>query len=490
VIQFDMEMRMGIFRFFALTLLLSMLLVPNIFGNGFAYEGIGVKATGMGGAFRAVADDWSAAYYNPAGYARINDNILSANLASFHNRYWIKPNVLWGDEYESGFYNGLDVPNNHAILNVPQVGAVARFPIWNEMVLGFSIIQLYDQNQKWRLYSNIPTYSAASTPGTQFYNNLDVVSFQFTAARQFLDEKLAVGLGFGILRGDLKYSNLVLRQNGMPAPLSDRPYDKIPEWYEVDGNGWGFGYRAGLIYKVTDKLDAALTYTGKSSIKIKGKTSINFYFGDNFFNSSYSAISQEYLYVSGEVVDLKADFETTLDLPSSIGGGLAYRVSDKLTLAADAEFVMWSSFKGFDFTFSNFYGLKDSSFHYTNDTLLTANLSVPIQWDDAARFMFGANFKPYKFVETRVGFTFDQSPITNATLIPQFIDLGDKYIYSFGLGFEISQWHLDLSTSYTKQPDLKVSTMSDVDGDGLMDNLMGDYRASNYQTVLGVSYRF
>jgi hypothetical protein len=150
VIQFDMEMRMGIFRFFALTLLLSMLLVPNIFGNGFAYEGIGVKATGMGGAFRAVADDWSAAYYNPAGYARINDNILSANLASFHNRYWIKPNVLWGDEYESGFYNGLDVPNNHAILNVPQVGAVARFPIWNEMVLGFSIIQLYDQNQKWR----------------------------------------------------------------------------------------------------------------------------------------------------------------------------------------------------------------------------------------------------------------------------------------------------------------------------------------------------
>jgi long-chain fatty acid transport protein len=484
-----MEMRMGIFRFFTLLLLLSMLLVPNVFGGGFAYEGIGVKATGMGGAFRAVADDWSAAYYNPAGYARITDNILSGNLASFHNRYWIKSNILWDGEYETGFYNGLDVPNNHAILNVPQGGAVARFPIWGEMVMGFSIIQLFDQNQKWRLYDNMPAYSAAAFPGAQFYNNLDVVSFQFTGAREFMDGKLAIGLGLGALRGDLIYNNLVLRDNGMGSPLSDRPFDKIPEWYRANGNGWGFGYRAGLLYKVTDKLDAALTYVGKSSITIKGDVDFMFYFPDNFYAPVYTPTSEEYLYANGEVVDLTSKFETKLDLPASIGGGLAYRVNDKLTLAADVEFVMWSTFEGLEFAFSNFHGMKDTSFHYTNDTLFKVDMSVPIEWDDAMRFMVGANYK-YKFLETRAGFAYDQSPVSETTQIPQFIDLGDKYTYSFGLGFEIKQWHLDFSTSYTKQPDLTISTMSDINNDGLMDNLMGDYRGNNYQTVLGISYRF
>ncbi len=41
--------------------------------------GVGARAIGMGGAFVAVADDASAIYWNPAGVARLQDNVISVN---------------------------------------------------------------------------------------------------------------------------------------------------------------------------------------------------------------------------------------------------------------------------------------------------------------------------------------------------------------------------------------------------------------------------
>lgn len=45
---------------------------------------IGARATGMGGAFVAVADDASAVFWNPAGVAR-----LSGNVVSVHHLNWV-----------------------------------------------------------------------------------------------------------------------------------------------------------------------------------------------------------------------------------------------------------------------------------------------------------------------------------------------------------------------------------------------------------------
>ncbi len=112
---------MGYIRYFVFLLLLLILLLPNAFGSGFSFDGIGVKARGMGGAFRAVADDWSAAYYNPAGYNRIEDNSLAASVAIFHDRYWAKPNVYWGGQYASGFFNGQDIANKNEVHKCPRI---------------------------------------------------------------------------------------------------------------------------------------------------------------------------------------------------------------------------------------------------------------------------------------------------------------------------------------------------------------------------------
>ena len=67
---------MGIVRVSAIILVVVTLLSPVVSASGLEGFGVGTRAAAMGGAFRAVADDWTAAFYNPAGYANIYDNQL------------------------------------------------------------------------------------------------------------------------------------------------------------------------------------------------------------------------------------------------------------------------------------------------------------------------------------------------------------------------------------------------------------------------------
>jgi len=481
---------MTVLRCSAFCLLLLMLITANAFAAGFTFDGLGVKARGMGGAFRALADDWSAAYYNPAGYSRIQDNTIAGNLAVFHNRYSVEPNMMWGNEYESGYLNGQELYNHHANLNVPQGAILVRLPVWGETVWGLSIMQLFDQNQSWELFRNIPAYSETGYPHSQFYNNLDVVAFQVTAAKEFMDEKLSLGVGLALLRGDLIYNSVVLYDNPISS-VDHRPFEKIPEWYNNDGMGWGFGFRVGALYEVTDDIDVGLVFTGPASINISGETDFQLYLADNrTLGQTYSESSEERYFLSGGRMYGHSDFETTLDLPASIGVGAAMRVNEKLTVDLDLEYTLWSAYEGFEFEYSN-YNISVPSTDFDRLTgLMQTDISVPVDWENAGRAMLGANYKFREYVDLRGGFSVDQTVTNNETLLPQFMDLYTKYAYSIGVGFEVGFWHLDLAATYTHHGDAKTGAISYYDDDDLMDNLPGTYQADVYQTVLGISYRF
>ncbi|MBK8230551.1 MAG: PorV/PorQ family protein [Candidatus Eisenbacteria bacterium] len=52
-------------------------------GGQFLKIGIGARAAAMGGAFVAVADDASSIFWNPAGVARLQDNVVTVNHAAW-----------------------------------------------------------------------------------------------------------------------------------------------------------------------------------------------------------------------------------------------------------------------------------------------------------------------------------------------------------------------------------------------------------------------
>ena len=479
-------------KFLISSIALFLLLTSVTFASGYEVFGLGTTARAMGGAFRAVADDWTAAYYNPAGYAYIYDNQLGANLSIWHPRYELIPNYRWNGVYETGIFNDQTNYNEHEVLNNPGGGFVVRLPFWGETVFGLSAYQSFDYNVVWRLYDFPNAYNdIQSLPSDQFRCDLDVVSFQLTAAREFMEDKLSLGIGLEFLRGDLFYKTILFYDSPLPAPYNDRPYDKIPRLSQNDGMGWGFGARAGMLYKVNEKLNVAVTAHLPFDMTIEGEAIQSFYMPELEY-TPYAEGTPEYLFTSGAMIDYTADFETDLALPPSIAFGVSYDVTEKLTVAFDAEYTFWSEFEGFEFKYSNVNGLTGSEdTAQMSKDLFLQDVYAPADWSNSGKVMLGLNYKFNDYLTFMAGGSADQSPIRdNELFTPQFVDTGDKYTVSGGVILHLNQWDIGFSQCYTHSPDLTTSMLADYNGDGIVDNFAGDYKANTYETVLSFNYRF
>ncbi len=483
---------MRFLRFLVLFLAIVTLCSSGTNASGFEISGIGTKAMGMGGAFRAIADDWTAAYYNPAGYAKIFDSQYGASNGFLHDRFEVTPNYLWGGQYESGIYNDQINYNNHEILSNPSGGFVTRLPYFGEIGAGVSAFQLFDENNTWNLYDFPLAYnSQLSLPNDQYSINLDVVAFQLTLAKEFMNDKLSLGIGLQLLRADLVYSNIYFRDNPYEA-INFRPFEKITQWNKNDGNGYGFGVNLGMLYNVTEKFNIGLNARVPFAITLSGNSSLEYYMPLIQNIDSIQPGTPGHLFVAGNKIVDKADFETELKLPTSFGIGLAYQLTEKLLVSVDAEYTMWSNYEGFNFLYTNHSGLNgaaDSS-QFVND-FLTANVSDLVEWENTGKVALGLEYDFNDNFTLLGGGSVDQSPSReNSLLTPQFIDTGDKQTFSGGLIWHYRQYDLGFVTSYTSYPDLNSGDLVDANADGLFDNFNGFYKAESYETVFSFIYRF
>lgn len=493
---------MSIVRFSATILVIIALLSPGLAAGGFENFSVGIQARGMSGAFRAVADDWTAAYYNPAGYALIQDNQLGGTVGLIHLRNEINPDYRLDGIYEVGIYNDMTNYNKHEIYSNPAGGFVARLPIMGETVVGLSAFQPFDYNITWEMYDLPLAYNdSLSMPGDQFSQNIDVVAFQLTLARELVEEKVSFGLGLQVLRADLIFSDVIFRDSPyLDTPLGVRPWDKITEFNKNDGNGWGFGLNLGFLIKLNDKLNMGITGKLPFDITVSGTSRIEYFMPRNVDiltpggaeGEEYLPGTPEYLFASGTKISDTADFETKLKLPASVGMGLAYSVTENLTVALDAEYTLWSKYEGFDFMFSNHRGLTGAA---DTSALLydffTQDLSSPVEWQDAAKVAMGLKYNFKNYLTLLAGGSYDQSPARDAVeFTPQLIDTGNKYSYSTGVIYHHDQWDFGIAGSVTTYPDLTVDNLVDSDADGLTDSFTGEYKASTYETVLSFNYRF
>jgi long-subunit fatty acid transport protein len=504
------ETVMGIVRFTVTVVLLLALCASPLMASGFENTDIGVRARGMGGAFRAVASDWTAAYYNPAGYAFVLDNQLGGTLGLFHHRDELTPDYWWRDDYNNtypnGMLNGQTLFNHHEILGNPSAGFVVRLPVWGETVFGLSAYQPFDYAIKWKLFdidaANFRSYNdSVKIPmlENQFATDLDVIAFQLTAAREFKPEKLSLGIGLQLLRADLVHKEVILRNNPLEGmtdneAIYDRPRDHLPQLADNDGSGWGFGLTGGALWKATEKLDVGFAARLPFEITISGTTHSQFILPKNLFlRDQVPDNSVEYLYLSGLVIDVAGDMETKLKLPPSVSAGLSYRLSDKFTVAVDAQYTLWSVFDGFEFTYSNSSASLKGVDNVYADSLLdffSANINRPAEWDNAAKVMAGGSYDLSDYATLLGGVSYDQSPSRNdESHTPLFFDTGEKIGINGGLLFHIDRWDLGMVTSYTSYPDEKVGLV-DTNNDGIYDSFPGEYKGAFYETVLSLNYRF
>ncbi len=485
-----------------LTPLLVVIWCGVVVAGGWQYSGVGARAKSMGNAFRAVSADPSDAYYNPAGLAFLQTNIVSGTAELNSPRPQVTPNFNAGG-YDFGYLNG---PTRYPFDEVYAMGTASIYfqpQAIPNLVFGGSVYQAFDQNDTWNLFQISEAYNAdRQVVAKNHRSNFDIVTFQPTVAYKFANDKAAIGVGLQIHRGDAWLDQVRLLNNPYPYPLNVRPMDKLPELYSIDGYGYSVGVNLGVQIKLSDKITVGGNYKSKSTIKIDGNgveriifplnPGVAALYNDPNVNNIPSELEIYDTYSQGPEYIVLSDGKLDLTVPSEFGFGIAVQASPRTLLAADFSMTRWSEFKDFNITFNNRdFANSTAPLAPQTWTDLFSNVTVPFNWKDAVRISAGIEHVLNERWTGRIGYMYDGSAIPDNTFNTIFIDTGNKHSLNLGATFTLNE-----SVSFEGAVEAifagsrTIPSVSDANGDGYWDNFSGEWKDKSFNSSWALNYRF
>ncbi len=310
---------------------LSVVTSPFIFATAFAQPvetieiasspnpvGSGARALGMG-AFIAVADDATAASWNPGGLIQLERPELSVVGAFFYR----SEDNHFGDHPEA---SGLQRISK---MDLNYLSAAYPFVLFKRnMIISLNYQNLYDFNRKW----NFPLFNNSWQVDYKQTGSLSAVGLAY--AIQIIPH---LSLGVTVNRWDDCITGNGWKQKTIIGGSDiDAGGDKfffksfIYDRYSVEG---GTNANIGFLWNITDKLTLGGVYKTALEADLK-------HWHEAGYSLSFPSAPEMN---TKNITSSKTD--ETLYLPMSYGIGLAYRFSDRLTVAADIYRTEWGDFK-------------------------------------------------------------------------------------------------------------------------------------------------
>ncbi len=451
--------------------------------GGYALSGVGSRAIGMGGAFRGLADDWSAAYWNPAGLTQLEKSEFNSMLVAISPRIQYTPQITYGG-LEVGYRNGLTRYPNDETTFIPDVSGFIKFEGFDEYTVGLAIFVPVGLASEWDLFNPTPAMDIRNPyPWYDHKALLTVIDFHPTIARAFMDDKLSLGAGLSIQRASVTFQKTFLKPSGIPIPHEYLLIDT-----ELEGDGWGFGANFGLLYKISDKLQFGISGKTGTTLKVEGTATQELYTFDNedLKNSLLSraiteAERQQILFLfATENHTATPDGKAEIKTPADIGFGLAVKPTEKLTLTGEVVYTQWSSLDSILIEMDG----SDPSGQPAEDTPLMMN------WDNTVRFSVGGEYRLADPLALMFGYYLDPSPIPDETFSPLIPDLGDKSSFNIGAAISFSDLELSYNFEYISFADRDITTLNDVNDDGTFDNYPGLFESTLFASHVSLTYRF
>jgi len=294
--------------------------------------GSGARALGMGGAFIAVADDATAASWNPGGLIQLEKPEISIVGSYSHRR---EDNTFRTNPEASGTQTDSFSDLNYLSLVYP-------FSIFNRnMVLALTYQNLFDFNREAKFtLSQISEVSSATVSLDRNIDichegNLSAIGFSYSIS---LTPKLSFGFTLNFWEDWLgnhgwdettrERSNGVLEFDGFVPQTNFRT--KLEEKKEFSFSG--FNANLGFLWRITDNLTmgGVLKTPFTADLDIKTKSKILVQLGDQPAEKPKRSKTKE---------------DTDLDMPLSYGIGFSYRFSDAFTVDADVYRTEWDDFR-------------------------------------------------------------------------------------------------------------------------------------------------
>ncbi len=393
---------MSIGVLFAFEISLAQTNIPLL---GFT-QGVGARAIGMGGAFVAIADDYSATFWNPAGLGQIRRMELT------------------------GSYNSLSYENNTSYYNSPfsdktnfsnlnSIGFVFPVPTYRgSMVFAFGYNRIANYNSNFIIQG----FNSSSDDSVfQSASQLDRGGLrQWVAAGSVqLSKHLYLGGSFNIYAGDYDYAWDLNETDDLDL------YEEDTWIFQDDINTSisGVGMTFALLYNVNNRIKFGATI--ESPVTFRGKEEWRAFervdYDDNTFYDSTSVGEYEYKIRQ----PLKVNFGVSLALPL-------------LTVSGGLSFSDWSQLE------------------YTDPTDLEVdNRDFAKNLQSTTQYRAGAELiLPGTNTRVRAGYLLDPTPYKiNAPYT-------DKEFYTAGIGFLIDrQFTLDIGAIFGKWETFEPGTL-------------------------------
>ncbi len=468
--------------FLALTLTAAV-----AYGGGLALSGVGSKAIGMGGAFRGLADNWSAAYWNPAGLAQLSEsefNLMAITINPFPE---YTPDIRYGS-YEVGYKNGeVRYPNDKTNF-APNFSGFYKMSTRQDLTFGVAVFIPYALGSEWDLFKPIYEDVVAEFPKWDHKSDLRVIDIHPSIAKSFMDDKLMIGAGVSFMRGEIDFRKVVLYPIDLP-----RPHDNLAVDALLHGEGWGYGANFGVLYKLNDKLQVGISGKTPTTLTLEGDANMSLYSINNYelqeisldqASSAEDSAMVNYIFSPSAVRTWKNDAATDLKLPADVGVGFAYNASEKLTLTMDLSYTLWSRLDSIVIDLNEITSGTPPPVSDPADTLMV----IRTKWENTLRFSMGGQYQYSDPLALRFGFYYDPSPIPDETFSPLFMDIGSKYSANIGASFKVSGWELGYNFEYIYFSSRDIVYDETLGAD--FDNYPGSFEAYLIANHVSITYRF
>jgi|WetSurMetagenome_2_1015567.scaffolds.fasta_scaffold02458_9 long-subunit fatty acid transport protein len=383
--------------------------------------GSGARALGMGGAFIAVADDATAASWNPGGLVQLERPEISAVGEAVRltedNQFKERPEGSGKQSSKSASLNYLSAAYPFTLLD-------------HNMVVSMNYQHLYDFSRKWQVGMLSDNPYMKTDWGYQADGGLYAYGLAYSV-------QLIPQLSFGFT---LNFWQDGIYQNGWQTltrwhVLIDMGKNRrfTEDYLRNDRYSFnGFNANLGFLWNITEQLNLGVVF--KSPFTAGIRHDFDAVTVDNYSNRKKQPVP--YLENGTDFFDL--------GMPMSYGFGLAYRFSDRLTLSADVYRTEWGRFlistpDGKEF--SALSGLpKDQS-----------DVSATTQAHVGAEYLI---IKPKYTIPLRAGFFYDPGPAEKSP--------DNYYGFSAGTGIGIGRFVFDLAYVYRFGNDVKKTLVEGV----------------------------
>ncbi len=392
-----------------LVLVLAAGLATGLMANGLNLNGSGAKSDAMGGAFVGLANDFSAAFWNPAGLAqmtRANFGIYGAG-------------ILPQGRYQLSAY-GIDAKSTPKMYPIPGVGFFQ--PLGKRLVLGIYVYAPSGAGADWN-GQDLALLSGGKP--FKWHSMLGIFTASPAIAYKVTDQFM---LGATV---DINYGML-----SMDQPFSLGQYTEKLKGLAVGGT-------FGALWKPVKQFSVGVSYKLPFTAKLKGDVEI-----------PYATL------VPG--ITSTTDTGTrTATWPMWLAGGIAFKPVDALTITADVQYTNWKKMQTIPITFEDpvWEGVFGAGGPYDRtDEML---------WKNATMYRFGVEYLVTKAFALRGGYTYDPNPGTIETqniLLPEF-----KYNwFTFGFGYDSTHLTVDAAIQYGTGDNVTVPL-----GEGAMPGVHG-----------------